>query len=90
MHLSKYDPESDEWRQTGMNYPMVTESGRIETIEDFGMEAGVTYKLEIYKDGVTTEHDMLENVEMGERYGIEFSLKLDFSEFDDQKLAENL
>lgn len=68
---------------------MVSETARIDTIEDFGIDAGVTYKLEIFKDGMA-EHDSMEQVEMGERYGIEFSLKIDFSEFDDQKLAENL
>ena len=27
---------------------------------------------------------------MGERYGIDFSLKIDFSEFDDRAIADNL
>ena len=27
---------------------------------------------------------------MGERYGIDFSLKIDFSEFDDKAIADNL
>lgn len=27
---------------------------------------------------------------MGERYGLEFSLKIDVSEFDDEHLADNL
>ena len=43
----------------------------------------------MYKDAFS-EHAAYENVEMGERYGTEFSIKIDFSEFDEFHISDNL
>ena len=89
MHLSTYEKETDKWSLVGIQYPMVGEVGRIDTIEEFEIAPNQIYKLEIYKDSFT-EHDMMEGVEMGDRYGVSFSLKIDVSEFDEKNLAANL
>ena len=44
------------------------------------------YRIEIFKDSFS-EHAQIEDVEMGERYGTSFSLKIDFTENDDEVLA---
>ena len=71
------------------DYPEVTDHKIIDTIEAFDIESNYLYKLEIFKESYS-EHATIEDVEMGERYGIEFSLKIDFSEFDDKSIADNL
>ena len=43
----------------------------------------------VYKDAFS-EHSQYENVEMGERYSTEFSIKIDFSEFDEGHISDNL
>ena len=68
---------------------MVTEHGHITTIEEAGLQANELYKLVIFKDAFT-EHASIEEVEMGERYGVEFSVKIDFSEFDNDVMAANI
>jgi hypothetical protein len=49
----------------------------------------VLYKIEVFKDAFS-EHAQIEEVEMGERYGTSFSLKVDFSEFDDSAVVDNM
>ena len=62
---------------------------RIDTIEEAALTPNRLYKIVVFKDNFS-EHAQIENVEMGERYGTEFSIKIDFSEFDDGHIAENL
>ena len=83
--------EGDDWivPDLATAYPTVTSMGQIDTIEAFGLQPRTIYKLEIFKDSYA-EHDHVEDVEMGERYDISFSLKIDFSEFDDKSIANNL
>ena len=89
MRLSEYDHDNDKWNAILFGEPEVTEMGRIDTIEVFGLTPHAIYKLEVFKDAFS-EHAHIEEVEMGERYGQEFSIKIDFSEFDDEKMAQNL
>ena len=86
-----HDPSSDNWviPELAADYPTIHDVYRIDTIEAFGLEPHAVYKLEIFKT-MYGEHDQMENVEMGERYDISFSLKIDFSEFDDDSIADNL
>ena len=73
----------------GIGYPEVTERARIFTIELLEVAPELLYKIEIFRDSFT-EHAQIEEVEMGERYGTSFSLKIDFSEYDGHEIAENL
>jgi len=81
----------DQWvvPEISVAYPSISPLGRIDTIEAFGLKQNELYRLEVFKDSYS-EHDQIENVEMGERYAISFSLKIDFSEFDDKAIADNL
>ena len=81
--------ETKQWERAGIDYPEVTELGRIDTIEELGVIAGQLYKIEIFKDSFG-EHAQIEEVEMGERYGTSFSIKIDFSEFDDKAVVDNM
>ena len=87
VHLATW--EAGEWKLVGTHYPEVSDAGRIDTIEEFGLTPSQQYKITLFKDAFS-EHASIEDVEMGERYGLEFSLKIDVSEFDDTHLAENL
>ena len=59
---------------------------RLDDVQVESLETGVLYKVELFKDGYT-EHAQIEDVEMGERYGTSFSLKIDITENDDEALA---
>ena len=59
---------------------------RLDSIQLDALEPGVSYKIEIYKDAFS-EHAQIEGAEMGERYGTAFSLKIDFTENDDEAIA---
>ena len=88
IRLTKF--ENNEWVLVdAASYPEVTAAKRIDTVEAFDIDPNALYKVEIFKDSYS-EHEQIEDVEMGERYGIEFSLKIDFSEFDDKAIADNL
>ena len=88
IRLTKF--EDNEWVLVdAASYPEVTATKRIDTVEAFDIDPNALYKVEIFKDSYS-EHEQIEDVEMGERYGIEFSLKIDFSEFDDKAIADNL
>ena len=89
IHLTTWDHEEEKWKLEGEHYPEVTDQGRIDTVEVFGLVPNQLYKIELFKDAYT-EHSQLEDVEMGERYGVSFSLKIDLSEFDDSHIAANL
>lgn len=69
MHLSTYDQHTDKWTLVGVQYPMLSEVGRIDTLELFEIIPNQVYKIELYKDAFT-EHATIDDVEMGERYGI--------------------
>ena len=81
--------DKEEWKIVGIGYPEVTERARIFTIELLEVAPELLYKIEIFRDSFT-EHAQIEEVEMGERYGTSFSLKIDFSEYDGHEIAENL
>ena len=67
----------------------MTDMQRIDTIEEAVLVPNQLYKIAIFKDAFS-EHEGIEYVEMGERYGTSFSIKIDFSEFDDKNIADNL
>jgi len=88
LRLTKF--ENNDWVLVdAASYPDFTAAKRIDTVEAFNIDPNAIYKVEIFKDSYS-EHEQIEDVEMGERYGIEFSLKIDFSEFDDKAIADNL
>lgn len=89
IHLTTFDHEENKWKLEGEHYhEITTEQGRIDTVELFGLVPNQLYKIELFKDAYT-EHSQLESVEMGERYGVSFSLKIDLSEFDETHIAAN-
>lgn len=89
VHLQAYDQPNDKWVRVGHDYHDVASDQRIDTIEEAALTPNHLYKIVVFKDNFS-EHAQIENVEMGERYGTEFSIKIDFSEFDDSHIAENL
>lgn len=89
LQLAIKGEHSDERTIVGQWYPEVSELGRIDTIELGALQPHATYELLIYKDAFS-EHAHIEEVEMGERYGVAFSVKLDFSEFDESHVAANV
>ena len=88
-HLQAFDEKSDKWVRVGVDYHDMSSDQRIDTIEEAALTPNKLYKIVVFKDSFS-EHAQIENVEMGERYGTEFSIKVDFSEFDDNHIAENL
>lgn len=62
---------------------------RIEEVQVPQLSPEKTYKIEVFKDGFS-EHAQIEDVEMGERYGTSFSLKIEFTENDDESVAQEL
>ena len=89
VHLQAYDQGSDKWSRVGVDYHEMTDMQRIDTIEEAVLVPNQLYKIAIFKDAFS-EHEGIEYVEMGERYGTSFSIKIDFSEFDDKNIADNL
>ena len=50
MRLSVHDSAKDQWKIIERGFPDVTEMGRIDTIEVFGLQPHTVYKLEVFKD----------------------------------------
>ena len=74
------------WTPVGVQRTWLSPTLRLDGVQLDTVEQGVLYKIELYKDAFT-EHAQIEDVEMGERYGTSFSLKIDFTENDDEAIA---
>ena len=77
------------WTPVGEKKTVMSPRLRIDEIQVDTLEQGVLYKIEVYKDSFS-EHAQIEDVEMGERYGTSFSLKIDFTENDEENIAGSL
>ena len=91
MRLTQWVEEDQRWEapEQAAAYPTLTDAGRIDTVEAFGLQTSETYRLELFKTAYG-EHDHIEDIEVGEHLDIQFSLKIDFSEFDDSSVSDNL